>query len=215
MTAEPGDGERYAHVWGDAPHITPRQTYAICVQLNLWKDLFIGEWLRSPDEPLHSVPPFDELDLRVMMLVGENRAWAEAVGRRCAVVANEIGNGVLPCDRPGPFIDEILFGTAILTAGMWVKDDPSVVEEVPAREVAGIADDDEDVYVIGDDDWGELENEFYDRARWADYDVPLFRGSPMLRLLLDERPPLTWLDPRIDVDPGLVAQLDEMFGSGE
>lgn len=211
VIADPGEGERFDRVWGEAPHITPRQAYAICVELNLWKDLYIGEWLRGPDAPLHSVSPFDELDLRVMMMVGENRAWAAAVGQRCAVVADEVSDGVLPCDRPGPYIDEVLFGAAILTAATWVKDDPSMVEEVPAREAVV----DEDDYLIGDDDWDQLEAEFDDRARWGDYDVPLFRGSPMLRPLLDERPPHTWFDPRIEADPALVTQLDEVFGLGK
>ena len=215
MIAKPGESERYARVWRDIPHITPRQAYAISVQLKLWNDLYIGEWLRSPDEPLHRVPPFDEFDLRIMMLVGENRAWAEAVGRRCAVVVNEIGDGILPCDRPGPYIDEVLFGTAILTASAWVSEDPSVVEDVPAREIVAASDDDEDVYWIRYDGWGELEDEFDERARWADYDVPQFRGSPAIRHLLNVRPPLTWLDSWIEDDPVRLAHPDVTFGPGK
>lgn len=51
----------------------------------MWEDLHLSSWISDPSGPLHDVPPFDEFDLRVMMLVGESRAWAEAVSQRCRV----------------------------------------------------------------------------------------------------------------------------------
>lgn len=67
--------------------MTPRQAYAISVQLDVWNDIEISEWVLSPDEPLHTMGPFEALDLCVMMMVGENRAWAAGVARRCAARA--------------------------------------------------------------------------------------------------------------------------------
>lgn len=69
-------GEHYARVWGTNPAITPRQAFAISMRLDLLYDAHIAPWVRDPDGPLHDVAPFDDLDLRVMMLVGESRAWA-------------------------------------------------------------------------------------------------------------------------------------------
>ncbi|PWH04957.1 hypothetical protein DEO23_15605 [Brachybacterium endophyticum] len=204
-------GDLYVRTWGECPFMTPRQAYAISVQLDVWNDIEISEWVQSPDEPLYTVGPFESFDLPVMMLVGENRAWAAGVAQRCAVIAREIESGVLPCDRPGPYIDEVLFGAASNAARGWAEIDPSLVEPVPAREeTRGDAGDDE--YRVGDDYWGELYDEFDDRSRWTDYDYPLLKDNPALRHLLDERPPLTWLDPPFDPDPDLRALLSMMPG---
>lgn len=170
--------------------------------------------MRSPDEPLHAVDPFDSFDLRVMMPVGENRAWAAAVAQRCSVIAREIEKGILPCDRPGPYIDEVLFGAAMHTARAWAMDDSTLMEPVPPREESGLNVGD-DVDMVEDDYWDELSGAFDDRARWLDYSYPLWSENAGLRLLLDARPPLTWLDPQVDADPELVAQMNKMFGVKE
>lgn len=214
VPAEPAVGERYVRTWGDCPYMTPQQAYAISVQLDVWNDVEISEWVQRPQEPLHTVGPFDGFDLRIMMMVGENRSWAAGVGRRCAVIAREIETGVLPFDRPGPYIDEVLFAAAMHAARDWADDDPTLVEPVPARRETGV-DSSDDVYRVEDDYWDELYDEFDDRARWTDYIYPLLGGNPALRLLLDERPPLTWIDPQIEADPELVAQLNKMFGDKE
>lgn len=214
VPAEPGVGELYVRTWGECPFMTPRQAYAISVQLDIWNDAHIAEWVRSPDEPLHTVDPFDAFDLRVMMLLGENRAWAAGVAERCTVIAREIEGGVLPCDRPGPYIDEVLFGAAIPAAREWAEDDPSLMESVPPREEPGL-DANDDVYRVEDDDWSELYGEFDDRSRWIHYDVPLYKGNAVLRTLLNEQPPLTWLDPRTEFDPELAAQMDALFDVGK
>src|SRR5690606_21984538 len=91
----------FTRAWQDSPRLTPRQAYAIALELDMWDDLHLSAWISDPSGPLYDVPPFDEFDLRVMMLVGENRAWAEAVRRRCRVISDEIEAGTLPFDRPG------------------------------------------------------------------------------------------------------------------
>lgn len=65
--------------WRGSPHLTPRQAYAIAMELDGWADTDIADWIQQPARPLHQISPFDLFDLRVMMLVGESRAWAEAV----------------------------------------------------------------------------------------------------------------------------------------
>lgn len=164
---DPAVGKHYVRTWGDCPYMTPRQAYAISVQLDVWNDIEISEWVLSPDEPLHTVGPFEALDLRVMMMVGENRAWAAGVARRCAVIAREIENGELPCDRPGPYIDEVLFGAAIHAARAWAAVDPTLVEPVPAREETEV-DAGSHKDMVEDDEWDELYDEFDDRARWTE-----------------------------------------------
>lgn len=74
---------KFEAAWGECPYLTPRQASSIATVLSTWADLYIREWLREAAEPLHEVPPFDGLDLRVMMLVGENRAWAAKFAERC------------------------------------------------------------------------------------------------------------------------------------
>lgn len=203
-------GEQYVRTWGDCPYMTPRQAYAISVQLDVWNDLAISEWVLRPEDPLYCVGPFDSLDLRVMMLVGDNRAWAAGVAQRCEAIAREIEAGVLPCDRPGPYMNEVLFGAAMNAARAWAAVDPTLMEPVPARDETRF-DPSAGVNWTEDDEWGELYGEFDDRARWIDYLSPLLIGNPALRLLLDKRPPLTWLDPRIEPDP----ELQRILGVGE
>lgn len=212
VTVDSAIGAHYARTWGENPAITPRQAYAISLQLSVWADMYIAEWLLSPDDPLHGISPFDDLDLRVMMMVGDNRAWAEGVRRRCREIAGEIEDGVLPCDRPGPYIDEVLVGAAMSSAATWMADDPDIVDGVPARESVVPADDEEG-YIVGDYDWGELEDEYDDRCLWGDWDIPLLPGSPMLRTLLQQRHPYTWLDPQVDVAPDAEGGLDRLLGA--
>lgn len=176
--------------WQDSPRLTPRQAYAIAVELDGWADGEIAEWLRDPSESLHEVAPFHHFDLRVMMLVGENRAWAEAVRRRCRVISDEIEAGTLPFDRPGPLIDEVLIGATLDGAQASLKDMPELFERIPAREAV---DDDED-YVIGDDDWDAVSDGFDDVCEWDEWEVPLRQGHPLLPAVLAQRHPFTWFD---------------------
>jgi len=176
--------------WQDSSRLTPRQAYAIAVELDGWADVDIAEWLRDPSESLHEVAPFHHFDLRVMMLVGENRAWAEAVRQRCRIISNEIEAGMLPFDRPGPLIDEVLIGAALHSAQESLEDMPELFERIPAREAV---DGDED-YVIGDDDWDAVSDGFDDACEWDEWEVPLRQGHPLLPAVLAQRHPFTWFD---------------------
>lgn len=182
----------FENVWRDVPYMTPRQAYALSVTIVLWADSDIAEWGTEQNEPLHEVPPFDEFDLSVMMHVSESRAWAEAVRRRAYKVSDEIEQGILPFDRPGPFIDEVLFGAAFEAARDYMADAPDVFDRIAAR--AKIDDEENDVYLIGDDDWDQVIFDFDERCRWESWEVPLSSGHPLLPALLAERHPYTWFD---------------------
>lgn len=182
--------EAFTASWRDSPRLTPRQAYAIAGVLDFWADSDIAEWLRDPSESLHEVPPFDNFDLRVMMRVGENRAWAEAVRQRCYLISDEIEAGTLPYGRPRPLIDEVLIGAALHGAHTLLEDIPELFEGIPARESVG---DDED-YMIGDDDWGAVVDDFDDVCGWDEWVVPLHQGHPLLPALLAQRHPFTWFD---------------------
>ena len=182
--------EAFADSWKDSSTLTPRQAYAISLQLDLWADTDIAEWLRDPSEPLHEVSPFDHFDLRVMMHVGENRAWAEGVRQRCYVVSDEIQSGTLPFDRPEPLIDEILIGAALDGAQGLLEDMPELFAKIPSRD--GIFDDEH--FEIGDDDWEVVAEGFSDACGSDDWEIPLWKWHPLLPLVLTRRPPFTWFD---------------------
>lgn len=191
--------------WSDSPHLTPRQAYALSVTLDGWADLHIEEWIVRPDEPLHTVPPFDNLDLRVMMHVAESRAWAEAVRQRCYAVSDEIERGILPFDRPGPLIDEVLIGAALGSARAYLEDMPELFDRIPAR--AAFEDDANDVYLVGDDDWDAVWDGFDERCRSDVWEVPLHRQHPLLPAILAERHPYTWCDTVEASGPGYLQGL--------
>jgi transcriptional regulator with XRE-family HTH domain len=172
--------------WKESPYLTPRQAYAIAGSLDFWADTFIGEWLNDPStEALHTVVPFDALDPRVMMLVGENRAWAELVKERCLAVSEEIRTGVLPFDRDGCFFDELLVALALPYAKASLSDDPDLFDGLPeAREP-----DDDDDHVLLDNEWDAVSDGFDDRCRWDEWEVPVMRNHPLLRAILDARHP--------------------------
>ncbi|MTD12892.1 hypothetical protein GIS00_02890 [Nakamurella sp. YIM 132087] len=183
----------FVEAWVDSHRLTPRQAYAIAVELGTWIDTDIGEWLQDPSEPLHDVAPFDRFDLRVMMLVGDSRAWAEAVRQRCRVLYDEVEAGTLPFDRPGPLIDEVLIGAALDGARTWLQDMPELFERIPRRDSVD-DDDDEVASVIGDDDWSVVSDIFDDECCWDEWEVPLLRGHPLLPAVLAERHPFRWFD---------------------
>jgi transcriptional regulator with XRE-family HTH domain len=192
--------EAFTDAWGDSPRLTPRQAYAIAVELDGWADGDIAEWLRDPSEPLHDVAPFHHFDLRVMMLVGESRSWVEAVRHRCRAISDEIEAGTLPFDRPGPLIDEVLIGAALDGAQASLQDMPELFERIRPREEIGVDDDGENS--IGDDDWDSVSDGFDDECQWDEWEVPLRRGHPLLPAVLAERHPFRWFD------------LDEPSGAG-
>ncbi|MDY3127087.1 MAG: helix-turn-helix transcriptional regulator [Corynebacterium sp.] len=195
--------EAFTSSWRNSPRLTPRQAYAIAVELDSWADGEITEWLQDPSGPLHEVAPFYHFDLRVMMLVGENRAWAEGVKQRCRVISNEIEVGSLPFGRTGPLIDEILIGAALDGAQSLLKDMPELFERIPSQ---GAVDED-DFYLIGDDDWDVVLDGFDDICRWDEWKIPILQGHPLLPAILAERHPFTWFDGGEASGPGYLQRL--------
>jgi hypothetical protein len=178
------ENEKIERHWTDHPLLTPRQAAAIQIQLDIWQHLFIGSWLEhgGPNEPLHTVSPFDELDPRVMLYVNDNKAWAHLAHRRCIAVRDEIGGGVLPFDRDGCFFDEVLMALVI----DWVAEtyDDSVVE----GSFEGVVPNERD------HDWTAVSDAFDDVARWHDWEIPTMIDSPLLPALLARHHPFTWFD---------------------
>lgn len=202
------EAEKFVAAWGDRPDLTPRQASAIAGTLSLWADLYIREWLRDPSsEPLYQVTPFDALDLRVMMLVGENRAWAAKFAERCEAVADEIAEGVLPFDRAGCFADELLMGMCLNDAQAQLEDMPKLYAAIPARAPDN-ADGDDDSWVH-DDDWDVVSDGFDDRCQWDEWEVPLMRDYPLLPAILAAHHPFTWFDRMAASGPGYLMRLAE------
>ncbi len=147
----------------------------------------IEEWLKDPvSEPLHQVPPFHQLDLLVMMHVNESRAWAAKVAERCYAVSEEIATGVLPFDRPGVYVDELLVALALRDAQESMQDLPEMYEKLTAR----FGSDDS----VGDEDWNAVSDNFDDRCQWDEWEVPLYHEHPLLPAILAVRHPFTWFD---------------------
>ncbi|MFD5213116.1 helix-turn-helix domain-containing protein [Microbacterium sp. NPDC058345] len=202
----------FTTAWQDSPRLTPRQAYAIALELDTWDDLFLKPWLDDPREPLHTRPPFDDFDLRVMMLIGESRAWVAAVQERCRVISDEIKRGILPFDRPGPLIDEVLIGAALSGAQASLEDLPESFEHVPAREA--VDDEENDEYLIGDDDWDAVSDGFDDICRWDEWEVPIRLGHPLLPAVLAQRHPYTWFDAEEATGPGYLQRLSGLIVDG-
>lgn len=197
------EAENFERAWGDCLHLTPRQASAITYSLSWWSDAEISEWLRDPTgEPLHAVSPFDQLDLRVMVVVNDNRAWAAKARERCDAVAAEIENGVLPFDRPGCYFDELLMALALGDAEERLSDMPELFEGIPGRTVA----DPEGDWTL-DSDWEAVSEAFDDRCRWDDWEVPLYKDHSLLSAVLNERHPYSWFDPGEGTAPGYLQRL--------
>ncbi|MCO8127250.1 hypothetical protein NHL50_08520 [Acidimicrobiia bacterium EGI L10123] len=183
-----------ADAWDGDGRLTPRQAAALIYILGWWHDIDLQEWLERPDEPLHQVGPFRLLDQRAMMLVDGNRTFAALARERCAAVASELQAGTLPFDRPGCFFDEVLMAVALPEAQELLLDQPDLFETLPERTSELSGDDDCD---IADDDWDVVSDGFDDAASWGDWEVPRSWNPPhpLLRHLLNERPPFQWFDP--------------------
>ena len=196
----------FTQAWSDSPILTPRQAYAIAAQLNYWAEAYIGEW--DGNEPLHTLAPFGYLDLRVMLLVGENRAFAALAKERCLAVAKDIERGILPFDRPGCYFDEVLMGIAV----NYVPDDfddkaEGAFDGIPARSerkvkvqygtldyATGKFESLGEEWAHGDDDWEAVMAAFDDEAQWDDWEVPVLIGHRLLPAILETRHPFTWFD---------------------
>ncbi|MCL1840901.1 MAG: helix-turn-helix domain-containing protein [Propionibacteriaceae bacterium] len=179
-----------AVAWRDCPTLTPRQALALAMSLTFFGNVSIATWLDDPSSrPLYEVPPFDAFDLRVMMRIDENRAWAQAASRRCHEVVRGIENGVLPFDRPGCFFDEVVMAPAWAMGESLPRDDSDFYADVPARTSATCPPG-----WLCDDDWELVHEHFVKICRWPDWELPLMPGHPHLAALLSGRHPFTWFD---------------------
>ncbi|MGL5828098.1 MAG: helix-turn-helix domain-containing protein, partial [Angustibacter sp.] len=198
-----GSAAAFERAWSDES-LSPRQAYAIACVLDSWADLHLQAWLRDPRvEPLHEISPFASFDLRVMMLVGENRAWVEGVRERCSAIANEIELGVLPFDRDGPFIDEVMVGAAMGEAADLLNDMPELFDRIAPR----VSSESDDEYLPGDEDWDVVGDAFDDACRWDDWEVPRMKNHPLLPGILANRHPFTWFDNVPPTGPGYLQLL--------
>lgn len=195
--------------WRDRPDLTPRQAHAIAMTLDGWADLDIAEWLENPDHPLHDVSPFAYFDLRVMMLVNENRAWAAAVQQRCRTLSEEVSAGTIAFDRPGCYMDELLLGTALPGAQAFLDEMPELFDAIAPRPAS--EDSAAGTYILGDNDWDLVSDGWDDICRWDDWEVPLRHGHPLLPAVLAERHPFTWLDVTEPTGPGYLQRLSGMI----
>ncbi|OAH32168.1 hypothetical protein AYJ05_12415 [Corynebacterium stationis] len=182
--------------WAEPFSLTPRQAAAISVVLNGWSDLDIKEWLAGHIQgPLHEQAPFCYWDLRVMMRVNDNRAWAALVAERCEQLSDELEKGRRPWLDRGPFINELLIGTSIQEAKESLDDLPELFEDIPARKLSD-QDDDEEAGAWTDEDWDLVESELLERGCWEQWEFFLYRDHPLTPHALETIHPYTWFDIR-------------------
>lgn len=202
-----------AETWKGSDRLTPRQAAALSTVLSVWSDE-INYWLEGVLEghpkissgPLSEAIPF-AIDPRVMMLIGENFAWAGLAKDHCAAISDEIEAGQLPFDRPNCcYFDEAILGIALQAAEDSLNDQPEIYQHIPPRTTIDLSDaDDEDAgYLLGDDDWGSVRDHFDNDASWGDWDVLMYSDHPLMRYLLTMRHPFTWFDPR---QPGQITDV--------
>lgn len=193
--------DAFAAAWAGSSRLTPRQATAVAWTLTYWADVDLADWIKNPAEPLHQLPPFSQLDLHIMMLVAENRAWAEAVQRRCYSVAKEISQGVLPFDRPGRLIDELVVILALHEAEGLLDDMPQLFENIPACVAVddGDGDDDEGGFILDDSDWDTVMDDLFEDYRWDQTEVLQRANHPLMPLVLAELPPFAWFDVKHDL----------------
>lgn len=173
--------------WKDSRVMSPRQAKAIVYVLSSWGDTSTPFWLNGQDEmPLCFASGFSNLDLRVMMLVGDNKAWAASFAERCLAVAKEMHGGHLPMEHLDCFMDEVLIGLALSDAQDFLENtaDHGMFDGLPAS-----------LLPVGptDDDWDSVEEELHDQVNYTDWRVPSVAG-PELVALLETRHPFTWFD---------------------
>lgn len=185
------ENEQLTKAWIDSHIMSPRQAAALNTVLCIWAEGELQMWLDDPShEPLHTVDPFFYFDKRVMMWVGESRAFAAAVQERCLAVADNLVKGKIPHLWKDPFIDHVLIAGALPPAEDFLQDMPELFEGVPAR----IVDSESEDGLSGDDAWDSLSDTLDDLLD-DDWEVPVGGGSPYcLSRLLRERHPFTWFD---------------------
>ncbi|MBD7956843.1 hypothetical protein H9651_04280 [Microbacterium sp. Sa4CUA7] len=176
--------------WGEHPSLTPRQAYAIALTLDMWADGDLRSWVDDPREPMHEIGPFVHFDRRALFRIDGNRAWVQSTRDRCYAISHEIQRGILPFNRPGAYIDELLIAAALREAEAYLSDMPEIFESIMARA----ADESEDSYSIGDEDWDSVSDWFDDICQWDEWEVLVMTGHPLVPAVLDARHPFTWFD---------------------
>ena len=187
---------RLSHTWHSGP-LTPRQAYALIDVLGGWAELDLQLWFEDGcEEPLHQVGPFAHFDHRVMMLVGDNKAFAAEAQQRCLALYEEIERGLLPFQRDGCYFDEVLMAAALIKAGDLLSEAPEMFEgiNVSERPRGGTETHDLAPTTASDADWEQLGETFDNLAQWEDWEVPVRVGSHFLPFLLAIRHPYRWFD---------------------
>jgi hypothetical protein len=216
------DAAQFTRAWGESERLTPRQARAIAAVLEIWGDEIRTDWIDAGPRrtaldtaafasrpPLHDIAPFDGLDLRVLVLVDENAAWAAAAAERCHAVAAEIAAGILPFDRAGCFFDELLMALALREAPDILEQIPDLFDGLPERQPPPETETDEDYdgSRLGDDEWDLVSDGFDDACRWDEWEVPAMNGHALLGVVLAEHHPYRWFDPGPGTGSGYLRRL--------
>ncbi|RLP76844.1 XRE family transcriptional regulator [Mycetocola tolaasinivorans] len=202
--SDPLGQEMFSIPWVQSPYFSPRQAAAVASVMDDWTHHDLDQWIRIPNaSPLHTIPPFSEFDIRVMITIGENRAYAAAVRERCRHLSVRIQRGGLPFGCTGPYIDEPIFGATVLRAPTIPRNTPELFDALPE----GINRTDGAGQLRGDHRWAHLDRAFSELAEesaWGQklgcipWDAPLHPDHAELPALLAAHHPHTWLDARPD-----------------
>jgi transcriptional regulator with XRE-family HTH domain len=181
------------------PSVTARMAGAIQAALDMARDMLssgLGDSVFDPED----CPVLGQLDPRVFIAVGENRAWFRAVARRLGHLVDAMDGGQLIDESCECFADAALFAAAVReAAGTWDDDDDAGVwaglsDELPAGEkgdpAAGEGQHAGDWRVSR---WDDLDEDLDDRMPYREWDC-VFAEYRKARLLLDHRPVETWFD---------------------
>lgn len=189
---------RVAEAWANGP-LTPRQAQAVMVTLDDWADAYLGPWLdEGSGEPLHECGPFVHFDLRCMMVIADNRAFAAMARERCIALSDEMQRGILPFERRGCYFDELLMAAVLHEAPELFNAAPEMFEGLPERPSRANTPEDKDTddedSVPGDDDWDWVEVSFDSQALWEYWQVPVWKDHHLVPAVLEAWPPYQWFD---------------------
>ncbi len=153
--------------WHDSLFMTPRQAHDLAGQMHLWAD---SSFFILDNDSFHGGLPFDEFDLRVMMSIGENRAWLEQAGRRCHDLGDLLMHGINPLDHAHCLFDEVMLLAAVVELMETADDREEHVRPQPPARLTPDADDPDQEYSdpydrpIEDDQWSRLGQQILSRS---------------------------------------------------
>jgi hypothetical protein len=172
---------------------------AIQAALDMARDMLLSGLGDSVFDP-EDCPVPGQLDPRVFIAVGENRAWFRAVARRLGHLVDAMDDGQLIDESCECFADAALFAAAVRdAAGTWDDEEAAGVweglsDELPAEAKSdAAAGDDQDAGDWRASRWDDLEEDLDDRMPYREWDC-VFPEYRKARLLLDHRPVETWFD---------------------